>query len=67
MVDALDLIYVHLIDRLEARCLAAIAAGAEIDPDEERAKFDAGLFDEPKPISDADYEQLEWRQAFGLR
>lgn len=56
----------HLVDRLEARCLAAMAAGAEVDPDEERAKFDAALSEEPKPLTEADYEEREWRQAVGL-
>ena len=56
----------HLVDRLEARCLAAMAAGAEVDPDEERQRFDAALFD-GESADGRDPAETELRRALGLR
>lgn len=42
-----------------------MAAGAEVDPDEERAKFEKWLESEPAYV--ADPEKFELMQALGLR
>jgi hypothetical protein len=58
-------VYVLLADTLERRDLAALAAGAEVDPDERRADFDRRLAAAPEQVADPDrYELL---QALGLR
>jgi hypothetical protein len=57
---------VHLIDRLEARSLTLLAAGAEVDPEEERRRFDAALAGELDP-EDAERGDPELRRALGLR
>lgn len=68
-----------MLDRIERQVLAdrqvtavLIAAGADIPlPNfyEQRAIFDASLVEEPKPqepLSEADAEQLELREALGV-
>lgn len=45
--------------------MAAMSAGAEIDPDEQRAKFDEWLIAPPEAVTDP--ERYELLQALGLR
>lgn len=59
------MVYVLLVDRLEARCVAALAAGADVDPDGRRAEFDKWLESEPESV--ANPERYELMQALGLR
>lgn len=59
------MVYVLLVDRLEARCIAAMTAGADVDPDERRAEFDRWLVSEPESV--ANPERYELMQALGLR
>jgi hypothetical protein len=53
------------VDEIERRAVAALSAGAEVDPDEERLKFDTALNEKPESV--ADPERYELMQALGLR
>jgi hypothetical protein len=57
--------YALWVDELERRAVAALAAGADVDPDAERVKFDKWLDSEPEAV--ADPERYELLQALGLR
>ncbi len=71
------MVYALLVDRVEARGLAqfqasmaAAATGAKVelvDPDRQRALFDAWLNEPLKPVDPADAERQELLQALGLR
>jgi hypothetical protein len=63
--DLCDVVYVLWVDEIERRSVAALAAGAEVDPDAERAKFDKWLDSVPEAVSDP--EKFELKQALGLR
>lgn len=49
--------YVLCLDRIERIALAALSAGAEVNPEEQRDEFDAWLLSEPEVI-DADQADL---------
>lgn len=53
-----------LLERLDQQINAMIAAGGEVDPDEERATFEAALHEEPTVV---DGEKAVLMQALGLR
>jgi hypothetical protein len=53
------------VDEIEHRAVAAMAAGAEVDPDAERVKLDKWLDEPPEHV--ADPEKYELMQALGLR
>lgn len=57
--------YVLWVDEIERRSVAALSAGAEVDPGEERIKFDKWLVAEPEMVKDA--ERYELLRALGLR
>lgn len=59
------MVYALHIDRLEQRCLAARSAGADVDPEQERHRFDEWLTAMPAAV--ADPEDWELRRALGLR
>lgn len=59
------MVYVLLVDRLEARCVAAMTAGADVDPDERRAELDRWLISEPESVVDP--VRYELMRALGLR
>ncbi len=58
-----DVAYVLLIDRAERIWLAALSAGAEIDVNAERLKFDQALNAEPKAV---DPDKLELMRELGV-
>lgn len=60
-----DVVYVLWVDEIERRAVAALAAGAEVDPDDERANFDKWLEAEPESVTNP--ERYELKQALGLR
>jgi hypothetical protein len=59
-----DVVYAIRVEALERYVLAAVAAGADVDPDEQRARFDKWL--ESVPDAVADPERYELMQALGL-
>lgn len=57
--------YVLWVEEIERRSVAALSAGAEINPDEQREKFDKWLIAEPEMVNDS--ERYELLRALGLR
>lgn len=54
-----------IVDRIEARVLAALSAGAQVDPDEQRAEFEKWL---ASPLeAEMDPERYELLVSLGLR
>jgi hypothetical protein len=56
-------VYVILLDRLEAQVNAVLAAGGEVDPDEERALFDEAL---GAPFTAVDGDRFVLARALGV-
>jgi hypothetical protein len=56
-------VYVILLDRLEAQVNAVLAAGGEVDPDEERALFDEALC---APFTAVDGDRFVLARALGV-
>jgi hypothetical protein len=58
-------VYAIRVEQIERYALAALSAGADVDPEEQRQLFDASL--EAVPEAVADPETYELKQALGLR
>jgi hypothetical protein len=64
--DVCDAAYALMVEKVERRSLALIAAGVDVDPDEAREELDASLL-QPLTVSSADREREELMRAVGLR